>query len=287
MYMPTISGALFGKHQRVEVVLGAKELFQKVEIRLQASPAKVVVKVPQGMRLVKISGSYGEVTELPLNGENEWETKVQEVEGCGLYCVPYSFKAFAAGEEFHGFRAPCNVTVKAEETREIPARVAVCIDYRPELYSANNFVSAFAQTRTLSYEELHDSILEQVTLCCEPMKERLAARPLTEGEIVEVVKEADLRDEMERAINGNLNEKGIMMTQLSFRASEIFNRPGSTAWTDYQESRELRQQNTNMKEKMKGDAELLKMYADNREIVRQMNAKDDEDEADKKKKGKK
>lgn len=270
MQQAIVCGPLFGKYQRADVQPATDQIFTRVEIEWQKSPAKAVIKLPNTYRLIRIAGTFSDATEVKLNRAHEWETTVEEAQNGALYCVAFSLKSFAT-EDSLGFRIPYNLNVATDEGRAIPARVSLCISYQADIHSHTNFTRAFSQKESLTYDDLHESIRDRVKEGSERLRGELENKTLTLQQIPRVTEQPKLIEQMEREINGSLNAMGILMERLHFSTSEPFDRLNSTAWTDYQNGVDHETETETLINTMDADARLMKKYNETLAAAKELN----------------
>lgn len=268
MYSVDVKGGL-SRYQYVCVGMGEDEIFQRVDIDYRTSPSKVVIKIPEMCDLVKITGQDAEAIPVAVNSDGEWRTTVDELKKSRLYCVTNNLVGYINAKCENILAYPCDVDIKVDDSRVIPAKTTLLVRYEPSITTFGTaFTKAHASLATMTFSNLHDEIRGLVDVFCRDVTALWrGAKSVTE--LAEAIDGSEIARNAEIKANGSLRSKGLQV-KFTFSNTSPFNRMNSTAWSDYVDGVEKRNEQATILSDMKGDVEFLETYVDNYKTIKEL-----------------
>ncbi len=270
MYSVDVRGGL-SRYQYVCVKMGEDEIFQRIDIDFRISPAKVVVKIPEMSDLVKITGQDADATPIEVNSDGEWRTTVDELKRSKLYCVTNNLGSYTNGKCENILGYPCDVDIKVDEARVVPAKMTLLVHYEPSITTSGTaFTKAHANLSTMTFSTLHDEIRNLVGTCCRDVT-ALWRGVKTVSELAEAIDDAEIVRQSEIKANSSLRSLGLQ-TKFRFSNTSPFNRMDSTAWSDYVGGVEKKNEHEAIIANMDEDVSFLEEYVDKYKTIKELKA---------------
>lgn len=233
---------------------------------LPSGPSRVYVEVPAGHALVHKDSPF-DAFYVCTAIDNRYMTDMSKVQVSPIYATRETtgHKAIQCGMGF-------DIEVQCPDyPMPVPARIAIFFTYTPRIVQHAKLVTALHDRAPLNKEELENILQERVRdIFREAFMGVIGNSTLTQEQINGVVSGEEGREAREKVLDGMRqlgSEYGLAFDCGSFTRGEIFDRPGSNAWTKHSVSNERKLDHAISIRAMTDDTNYIKAINENKRAL--------------------